>query len=292
MRANFRTLGGGLSEHGKDLNKLFAEARPLAVDSHAALDVLDKQRLAVARLVDSTGTVLQAIGERKEDLRTLATSARASAIAADTRDKALASVLRNLPSTLTQARKSTANLGSFSTNATPTLTKLRSAARNLGPVIRDLEPTAAAGRELFDELPGVIRVANPLLTKLATFARATSPTINKLGTLLDQANPALAFLEPYSGEFGAFFANVGSAVDSNDAVGKIGRVYGVLSENTIGALTVNEQKAINALIKAGGLEKIHYVDSNGYPKPGTIGKPMEAGDGKYTPVPAVKRAGR
>ena len=292
VRANLRTLGTGLQAHGKDLNALFGEARPLAEGAHAVLGVLAKQKTAVARLIGSTGDVLQAIGERKQDLRTLAVAATRSAQAASSRDTALAAALHALPATLKQAKESTARLGAFSNRATPTITTLRSAARNLGPVVQDLYPTATQGRALFRQLPGLIKVANPLLDKLSTFATATSPTIDKLGAFLGQANPALTYLKPFNTEFGAFFANVGSALDTHDALGNIGRVFGVLSENSVGALTVNEQKAIDALIKAGGLEKVHYVGSNSYPKAGSIGSPLAAGDGNYPSIPAPSGSGR
>jgi len=288
VSANLRNLGDGLGKRGADLNRLFGAARPAIATGGRALAVLDAQSDAVARTVDNTGRVMSAIGERRDDVRTLATSARRTAEAVAARDRRLGELLRVLPSTLDQTRSSTARLGAFADRAAPVTHDLRLAARDLGPVMEDLGPSASSARRLLVELPPLLRVANPLLRQLRGFSEAAGPAVGSLDAVLRELNPALGYLKQYDREVGAFFANVGSALDTYDAVGNIARVHVLVGEASFGGLSPSARKALDALIAAGGMTEVHQTRSNAYPKPGTVGTPG-AFDGDYPrlqPLPA------
>lgn len=280
VSANLRNLGAGLGARGPDLNRLFGSARPAVATGGRALAILDAQRDAVARTIDNTGRVMAAIGGRRDDVRTLATSARRTAQAVASRDRRLGELLRALPSTLRQARSSTARLGAFAAGATPVARDLRVAARDLGPVMEDLGPSTAGARRLLVELPPLLRLADPLLQQLRGFSRAAGPAVGGVDAVLRQLNPALGHLKRYDREVGAFFANVGSALDTYDAVGNVARVHVLFGAGSFGGLSPSARSALDALTAAGGMTEVHQTRSNAYPQPGTVGMPR-APDGDY-----------
>jgi len=286
IRTNIRSLAGGLDGRGEDFNAVLASFEPTFGDGGRVMAVLDAERKRVAAVVDQAGDVMQAFGERSDSVRTLATGLRGAAEAAADRDDRVRAMLRELPGTLTQARSSASRLGNFSRVATPVVADLTTAASALTPVVRDLAPAARDARRLVAELRGVLPQAKPLLEDLKRFAAATKPVAPAVGAVLRQANPALAYLAPYHREFGAFFANIGSVIDTQDALGKIGRVHPVVSETSLAVWTPAMRDALNALIDAGGASPIHREYSNPYPRPGTVGKP-ERYDGSYTRVEAA-----
>jgi phospholipid/cholesterol/gamma-HCH transport system substrate-binding protein len=291
VSVNLRALGAGTGARGADLNRIFGAAKRLTVGGGRALAVLDAQRGQVARVVDDAGQVLQALGERRDDLRGFARTARQTAQAVGARDAQLAALVRELPATLRRARSSARTLGSFSGRATPVLSDLRAATRDLTPVMRDLGPVAADARELLTDVPRLTARVDPLLRRLRTFAAATRGAIGPLDGVLRQAGPAVAHLARYNKEIGAFFAGFGSALDTNDAVGRIGRVHAQIGESSFGALGPSARKALDALLAAGAVTKIHQVRSNPYPAPGTVGAPQPF-DGHYPdlqPDPPARR---
>jgi phospholipid/cholesterol/gamma-HCH transport system substrate-binding protein len=281
IQSNLRSLAGGFEERGEDVNTILASLEPVFGDGGRVMAVLDEERERVAAVVDQAGDVMQAFGERSEDVRTLAVSLRQAATAASERDEEIGATLRELPGTLAQSRASTARLGRFSQRATPVVRDLTTASRDLAPAVRDLEPAARDARKIVDELKGLLPRSESMLVALKGFGEASKPVAPALDAVLRQANPALAYLAPYHREFGAFFANIGSVIDTQDALGKIGRVHPVVSETSLAVWTPEMRDALNALIDAGGAEKLHREYSNPYPAPGTVGKP-EQYDGSYT----------
>lgn len=287
VQANLRSIGEGVgAKQGKDLNALFGDLRPMLRDGKALTAVLDQQHGKVASLIQNTGQVMQAFADRTADVRGLAASAKQTAQAVASRDAALRSTIQQLPATLTQARSTSTRLASFSNGATPVLHDLRLAAVDLTPVVQDLRPTASSARKLVDQLPAMLTRLDPVLTNLKKLAGAARPLMPSLDALLRQANPALAYLAPYSREFGAFFANVGTGNSIRDAVGQIGRVQVQASEESFTGLSPDAQKALNVLLKAGIVSKFRSIGNNPYPQPGTNGDPRQF-DGKYPRVTAA-----
>jgi phospholipid/cholesterol/gamma-HCH transport system substrate-binding protein len=276
-------LGTGLAGRGGDLNTSLAALQPAFQDGSRLMGVLQTQRQQLATLVDDAGSVMQAFGERTGAVRTLAVKLRQTAAAAAARDDEIRATLRELPPTLDQARGSVTRLGALSQVATPVVANLARAATDLSPTVRELAPAARETRAMVTQLRAALPDAEPLVRNLRTFATTAQPLAPALDAVLRQTNPALAYLAPYDREFGAFFANVGSAVDTHDALGNIGRVHAVVSETSAAVWSPAMQKALNALIAAGGVSKLHSEGVNGYPKPGTIGTPQPP-SGAYTRV--------
>lgn len=279
-------MGSGLKGRDADLNAFFGELEPTTKNVNELLHVLDAQREEVARMVDNTGTVLDAVGRRNAAVRDLATGLKGTATAASERDAQLRTIFQKLPGTLEQTEETTKILASVASRATPIAADLKTGVEALPPVTRRLRTASMAGQRLFDVLPSFSRRADPLLASLDTFADKSTPLLTPVDAVLRQANPILRYMAPYAEEMGTMFANAGSAASSRDAVGNVLRVQLVEDEGAITGLPKPIQDVVNGLIAAGGLqEQKSRVQANGYPKPGNRDTP-QPGDGSVPKLTA------
>ena len=273
VQRNLDTLGPGFEDRGKDLNRLWAAARPTSRDGGTVMQILSAQRRELAALVDNTGETMQAFGDRGEQVRTLARQAKRTAIAAASRDDAFRAAFRELNPTLRQARTSVTRLGDFSMRSAPVVSRLADVADDLDPVMRDLRPAVNETRALFSELPGALKAADPLLRQLRPFAGKLEPAIGSLDAFLRQAGPAVGYLSPFAKEIGGMFANNGDVFALKDAVGNFGRVHGLYSYSSLTAFSPEMRKAMAALTAMGATSLSDGERQNGYPEPGTIAEP-------------------
>lgn len=274
IRRNLDGLGPGFGGHGDDANRLFAALKPTVVQGGIVARILADQKSKVADLVDNAAKTMQAFGDRTAQVRTLARQAKTTAQTVAGRDQEFQSAINELDPTLRQARSSVNKLAGFSGRATPVIHDMSVASAGLTPLMKDLRPAAYLGRQIFDQIPPLTKNLDPLLTQLKGFSPKLQGMIQPLDSVLRQANPALDYLTPYQRDIGAFFGNVGSAVDYQDNHSNLARVFALLGPNNVaGILTDSERKALNALIKAGVGTFFQDPRNNGYPKPGTGGKP-------------------
>jgi len=297
LRVDLRSLGAGLHHEGEHLNEFLGELQPTIYNGGVVFNVLNAQRSQVADVVAQTGTVMRALANRTQDLRTLITAAAGTAQAVASRDTALEASLVQLPPTLEQARTSVATLAGFAGLASPVISNLRVAVANLGPVMRDLRPTAASARRLFNDLPPFLKVANPLLTGLTKFSSASKPAVPSIEALLEQMNPALAYVSPYYKEIGGFLENFGDGVQKDSAGDYIGRCLCPVSAESYSGFTPAEQQLVQALISAGGLGGIANPTDNPLRAPGSLPAANNPFTGTYPRImaeapPSLKKSAR
>jgi phospholipid/cholesterol/gamma-HCH transport system substrate-binding protein len=285
VQQNLDGLGPGLDGRGEDINRIWAAMRPTSRDGGTVLRVLNSQKREVAALVANTGDVMQAFGDRGQQVQTLARQAKAAAIAASSRDGAFRAAIRELGPTLTQARASVRRLGDFSSRSTPVVSDLATVSADLRPVLTDLRPAVAATRTLFKELPAALRRADPLLRQLTPFSKNLTPAIGALDRFLRQGGPAVEYLSPYATEIGGLFANNGSVFATKDAIGNKGRVHAILSASSVAAFSDDQKKLLEGLMALGAADIYNAERTNPYPKPGDIKSPKD-GDGTYPRVQA------
>jgi virulence factor Mce-like protein len=267
---NFRSLGDSTKGRGQDINELFDRVAPLAEDGSALLDVLNKQRGQIARLVGNTGIVMGAIQNRTGDLRTLAANLRTTVDAVAERDEAAYAAFSSIPPTLRQARTTVSNLQTFANKSTPTVTDLKVALQDLRPVLTKLRPTAARARRLTDELPALFKNVNPALTSLPTFAAAGNDAIPDVEGALRELNPALDYIKPYDKEVVSFFENWGSDY-TFVKIGKQARCNCVFDLQTATtALPSSVSELLSPLLNESPLSTFTKETQNQYRKPGGL----------------------
>ncbi|WP_026909852.1 MlaD family protein [Patulibacter minatonensis] len=278
---NFQALGDSTKGRGQDINELFDRVAPLSEDGSALLDVLNKQRGQIARLVGNTGVVMGAIANRTGDLRTLASSLRTTVNAVAARDQAAYEAFSAIPPTLRQARSTVSNLQTFANKSTPTVTDLKVALQDLKPVLTKLRPTAARARRLTDSLPALFKNVNPALTTLPTFADTGTATVPKAEGFLRELGPMTGFAKPYDREVISFVENWSSAY-TFDKLGKTARCNCVFDLQTaLTALPTGASDILRPLLNGENspLAKITKETQNIYRKPGGLVDPSNTASG-------------
>lgn len=277
IQRNLDALGGGFGDRGAQLSRLFATTPVTLKTVRQLSDLLKDQKPQLAKMIDQTGDVLQAFGNRTADVRNLAVQSQKTAAAAASRDAELGATLNQLPDTLRQLRSTSARLGRVSRRSTPVTADLRVAMAALPGVTRRLESSTNAGRELFDVLPSVSRRADPMLAKLKDFSGETKDAVPALDDFLRNLNPALRYLKPHARDLGTVWANLGSGVDTRDVVGNLGRVHALVDEETINGLPKEVYDIIDGLANVGGMTRVRGVQRNAYPDPGSRRTPSASG---------------
>lgn len=274
IQANLDSLGGGFGERGAQLSRLFGTTPVTLKNVQELSDLLGDQKPQLAKMVDQTGRVLQAFANRTTDVRDLAVQGQRTAAAAASRDAQIGATLAQLPDTLRQLEETSAKLGRVSRRSTPVTADLRVAMASLPAVTKRLEASANAGRELFDVLPSVSRRADPMLGKLKDFSGATEDAVPSIDALMRNLNPALRYLKPHARDIGTVWANLGSAVDTRDVTGNLGRVHALVDEETITGLPKEVSDVVQQLTTIGGFSNVRGVKRNAYPEPGTRRAPV------------------
>ncbi|HWH44001.1 MAG TPA: MlaD family protein [Thermoleophilaceae bacterium] len=281
MRGALSGLGGGLEGRGGDVNRVLESLSAMVEHAEPTMDVLEEERRRLALLVDDSGAVMDALAERGEQLRSLARGARVTATAVAGRDEKLRDMLEALPGTARQLERSSASLGGLAEEATPVVRDLDRGMRALVPVVDGLEPAALSGRRLIASLGRFASEADQLVDELSPFSEALSPTVVALERVLREGNPLLNHLAPYSREVGSMLANLASGVNSYDATGHVGRVHAIIDADTVTAFDGESRRALEALIEAGALTKVHLLGTNNYPAPGSLEERPQPFRGTY-----------
>jgi phospholipid/cholesterol/gamma-HCH transport system substrate-binding protein len=275
VQRDLQALGAGFAGHGPDFSLLLGAAGRTGQLGTTVLGKLNAQRQQVAAVISNVGSVLQAFGDRTQELRTLVVQADAAAGAAASRDTQLASAIAQLPGTLNQARATVAQLGSFAQRQTPVVADLASVTTEATPLLSDLGPTATGARALFAALPGAMHRARPLLAQLQPLSNRLGPALIALDSFLRQADPALVYLAPFARELGSFFSDNGAALGGTDASGNFARVFPIVSPSSLAGLSPTERQAIELLLGSGLAGASAGEHTNSYPAPGTIGSPQQ-----------------
>ena len=186
-------LGTGLAGRSGDLNAAIRRANPALQEANDVLEILGRDRQALARLVEQSDEIVAQLAARRRELRSVIGRAdRVGQTVADRRAE-LAETIDRLPPLLAELEPSADRLAAFASDATPTLRDLRAAAPGVKALVEDFDPLAAAARPALVELASASRVgrravkaARPVADRLKPVA-AILPPMTKLGAQLSES---------------------------------------------------------------------------------------------------------
>jgi virulence factor Mce-like protein len=272
-RRTLRDLGPTLADQGERVNSLLGHANGAVNAATDITTVLDKDRQQVAGLVQNVGYIMRAIGDRTTAVRSAARSARLTFTALAQRDNALRQILDRLPGTLSTVRETSGLIRSVSQRATPVVSNLSTAIGDLQPAVDALQPAANDGRRLVAALS---TTAPRLVTTLAKVRAATPSTVQALPrvrSVLCQLNPIAKYLSPYARDLGAFVANLGSATNFYDATGHAARIYAMVGQTSVAAISPELSQDLKLLQQVGIVGSDKTVGYEPYPAPLEAGIP-------------------
>lgn len=213
---------GALGRNGQDaLDALAAQSedlKQLTGSTAAVLAALNNQQGQIAQLVQDTDTITQATAGGAEDIR---------------------GVMRALPPVLASARTASGDLRTLSASLGPVATNLQAAAPDLSAALVELPGTTADLRATLPSLDGVLDRAPATLDRVPTLTDDLEGLIPPTSELLRDANPALAYLQPYAPDVVSIFQGFMASLAGGDARGHIYKLMPLFSEQTFKGIPVN-----------------------------------------------------
>jgi phospholipid/cholesterol/gamma-HCH transport system substrate-binding protein len=194
---------------GENLNDALGNLPEFVASGRDVLQVLDSEEPALHRLVRNSGRTLEAVNERRGQLRELVVNANDFFGALASRNEALAETVFILPTFLNESRLTLNRLRGFARNTRPLVRDLQPVARDLRPTLHDLGRLAPDLKALFRNLGPLIDESKRNLPPAARFIRGAEPLLEALHVYLPELNPVLSFLN-YQQEQVADFIMTGS----------------------------------------------------------------------------------
>ena len=216
-----QTLGSGVAAEGQNINDLINASPTLLPNLGTTSSTLADPSTNLTGLIDATNLLSTRFAGRTQQLSELLGQMDTTLQAIDVNDT----------SALQQTLSSTAPA---LTAAVPALNALTSAAAATGSAVTTLRPgLAAAGagtpslRSLLrdgvgplQQVPGVSSEATPAFSDLAgTNQQLEQPTAPFLSQLINQSQPLLGYLAPYSQDVYSLFYNLQSALSQGNSDG-------------------------------------------------------------------------
>ena len=132
-------LAIALRGNGQNLNNVLGNLPAFAADTTDLLQVLNIERGAVVRLVRNGGTVFAALSQSQSALRNLVTSAEATLATTAANSDQLATIIRQFPAFLDEAKVTLAQTAAFAVNTNPLVEELEPIAKQLTPTLQALK---------------------------------------------------------------------------------------------------------------------------------------------------------
>ena len=216
LQTFLKTAGPALGMSKRGLQRTLAVGPEALGEANAVTDDLNADTVALRNLVESTGSVVNAVQTAQPGLRSVLEGAAGTFDAIAAQSTATKALLQAAPRTLQVARTT---LG----QADPVLDRAQDVTGKLAPGVAELRRTTAPLTSVLRQL----RTAGPDATvTLATARRATPSLQGLLGTLQErspqlesigkQATEQLSCLRPFTPDVMSFFTNWGDFLSGTD----------------------------------------------------------------------------
>lgn len=211
-RMAYRYLAPGLQE----AERLFAE--------------LGRDDRALSEFLASAGSVLSAVGERRDDLSELTGNANQALAAIAASSDSLSRSLAALPPTLRQASTTFVNLRAALDDLDPLVADAKVGTRDLAPFLRDLRPVTRRAVPVFADLrralrrPGRSDDLTDALRDLPGARERAAAAVPRAIRAIDAAQPVVEFTRPYAPDLLAALTKLGQVTGYYDANGHYARV--------------------------------------------------------------------
>ncbi len=238
--------GEALKGNGRALADTFRRFEPLARDTRKLAEGLATRRENIKRAVHNFSLVIDALGDKDDQLSQFVTNSNAVFSAFARQDANLRSTIAELPSTLTETQSALAKTDTLARELGPTLQALRPGARALGPTLRQIRPFLNETTPVIrDEIRPFVRASRPAVEDLRPAVKnlaALTPDLTKSFKVVNKLVNTLAYNPPGDDNEGYLFwaswlNHLGPAVFSNaDAHGPIRRGLVVVGCQSIDTL--------------------------------------------------------
>jgi phospholipid/cholesterol/gamma-HCH transport system substrate-binding protein len=233
-------------EAGDQANKGIEALSPALAEGTALAAELNKDQIALRRLLGESADVVSAMASRPDDLEQLTGNALQATNALADHTAEIESILSQLPPTLRRTNTTLVNLRSTLADLQPIVREARPAARPLAQVLLRLRPISRDARPVVARLLRAVRRpgrTNDLLDALRGIlpvAREGVPAFRSTTGLLRDLHPIVEELRPYTPDLGGLLSGFGGTAngyyDANGRYTRIGLYASIFSRTDTGTL--------------------------------------------------------
>jgi phospholipid/cholesterol/gamma-HCH transport system substrate-binding protein len=206
-------------DYATDFNDSLGNLATFAEAGADVLGPLDRQRLALRRLIRDTGRVFGAASEQAGALRGLIVNGNRTFAALASRDQALADAFQIFPTFEREARATMARLERFARDTDPLVRLLRRPADDLAPTLRDLGDLAPELERLFRDIDPLLDASEEGVPAAERLLEGAEPVLESAHVLLPEVNPILAYLQFNRALVAAFLTSGAGSLGENLAGG-------------------------------------------------------------------------
>jgi phospholipid/cholesterol/gamma-HCH transport system substrate-binding protein len=216
-------LDGTLTGRTQDLNETLEHAGPTIKALGAVARAVGRDGPAIKKIVHQLHGVSATVAGRNDEVADSVAQLEllVQAVAAQQQD--LSQLLTRLPGTLDHATTTLANVQAPVSSARTLLRDLRPSTERLPGIARDLRPVVAAARPALADLTPTLEDADALLRRTPALASGARDLLPTLDEAVEQLNPMVAFLRPYTPELVGWLTNWTSLFASQNASGNYAR---------------------------------------------------------------------
>jgi phospholipid/cholesterol/gamma-HCH transport system substrate-binding protein len=200
LRLLVNGAGSGLRGAGDDLAATFKRFEPGARELRRVTDALDDRRGNIRRSIHNLRLVVEAVGEKDDELAQLIDSSNAVFRSFVAQDRNLRAALQQLPETLQVTQTGLGKADELAKVLGPTLNELRPTARALAPALRQTRPFLRQTTPIIrDSLRPFARDVRPVVRSLRPAARGLArltPDLERSFRVLNYLVNTLAYNPP------------------------------------------------------------------------------------------------
>jgi phospholipid/cholesterol/gamma-HCH transport system substrate-binding protein len=208
---------------------------PVLSTSRRLVQQLTADEGALTSFIVNSSQAVTAIAERRNELSALVGNADATAQAIGDENTALARALGLLPTTLKRANTTFVNLRATLDDLDTLVDVSKPATKDLAPFLRELRPLVHDARPTIRDLRTLVRrdgLDNDLVEatrKMPRLQQVASPAFRHGKQALQDAQPVLEFLRPYTPDFVGWLRDFGQGAAAYDANGHYARIQPIFN---------------------------------------------------------------
>lgn len=182
-------------DYSQDFNDSLGNLAGFAEAGADLLEPLERQELALRRVIRDTGRAFGAASEQEGALRGLIVNGNRTFGALASRDEALAQTFEIFPTFQRETQATMRRLERFARDTDPLVRALYEPAGDLGPTLRDLGDLAPDLEQLFRDIDPFIDASEGGVPAAERLLEGAEPVLEAAHLFLPEVNPILAYLQ-------------------------------------------------------------------------------------------------
>ncbi|WP_243794883.1 MlaD family protein [Saccharopolyspora gloriosae] len=246
VKSTVQQLDQQLKDHPQDIRATLNAAGPAVQELGEVLKAVGQDGPAIQRLIRDLRTMMEPLAGRQAELEKIVRDLTAATGTMSAEQQQLKQALGELPSTLDSAKRTMDGVPEAVDETAPLLQDLRPATQQLKSVSQNLSPLLRDLRPAISDLRPTLNSADELLERTPDLLDSTHGTVPGVTQALDQLNPAVQFLRPYTPDLMGWLSNWSAAFANYDSQGHY--FHGAVQVSTS---VLDDNPGVNVGLKGG-----------------------------------------